>query len=468
MERAIYLKQGFDWGLNMSKYQLRTKTLETLTRVGDDGGFSHILIDQTLDKMDWQRNDQALFTELVYGTLQYKLTLEYILNQFVNQERKVDRWVRWLLYLSFYQMFYLDKIPDHAIIHEAVEIAKKRGNQGIGKFVNGVLREAQRQGKPSFDSIEDPIERISIETSHPSWLVERWIDTYGVEKTKSMCEANLTTKPMSIRVNALKTSRDEVIEVLTNDGFEVEPSNFSEQGIIIQKGHLQSHPLFKQGAFTIQDQSSMLVVEMMDIKPDQEILDACSAPGGKATFIGEKLNNTGHVYANDLHEKKVKLVQEKAEELGLINLRTKAIDGRKLVDEFEPGTFDRILIDAPCSGFGVIRGKPDIKYSKTEEDIESLAYIQYELLDAILPLLKPDGKLIYSTCTVDPTENNAVVTEFIFGHSSYEIDPEFFTELPEQFKDSEGISQVGLQIFPDDFNSDGFFMTRIRRRPIED
>src|SRR5690625_681563 len=171
----------------MNKYQLRTKALDVLVRVGDNGAFSHLLIDQTLEKTNWQKQDRGLFTELVYGTLQYKLTLDYFLKHFVDQKKKVDKWVKWLLYLSFYQMYYLDNVPDHAIIHEAVEIAKQKGHRGTGKFVNAVLREAQRQGMPSFDQIEDPISRIAIETSHPTWLVERWIDTYGEEKTKSIC-----------------------------------------------------------------------------------------------------------------------------------------------------------------------------------------------------------------------------------------------------------------------------------------
>ena len=452
----------------MSKYQLRTKTLEVLVKVGDNGAFSHLVIDQTIDKMDWTRKDQALFTELVYGTLQRKLTLDYFFKHFVNQSNKVEQWVKWLLYVSFYQMQYLDKVPDHAIIHEAVEIAKKKGHQGIGKFVNGVLREAQRKGFPSFEQIEDPIERLAIETSHPTWLVERWIDAYGEDQAKAMCFANLTTKPISVRVNPLKLTRDEAIEQLIQDGFQVEKSLFSNQGLIIEKGHILDHSLFKTGALTIQDQSSMLVVEMMDIEPDQLVLDACSAPGGKATHIGEKLFNTGHVYAYDLHEKKVNLVKQKAEQLGLINVRTAALDGRELHQEYERETFDRILIDAPCSGFGVIRGKPDIKYTKTESDVDQLAHVQYELLENIAPLLKKNGKLLYSTCTVDPTENEVVITEFLINNQRYEVDPDFFEELPDFLNKEIEYLQVGIQIFPNEFNSDGFFLTRIRRKPDED
>ena len=452
----------------MSKYQLRSKTLDVLVRIGDSGAFSHLMIDQTLEKMSWPKKDEALFTELVYGTLKYKLTLDYFLTHFVKPKKQVDEWVKWLLYLSFYQMHYLDKIPDHAIIHEAVEIAKKKGHQGIGKFVNGVLREAQRKGFPTFDKIEDPIERLAIETSHPYWLVERWMDAYGEEKAIAICHANLETRPISVRVNQLKNTRAEVIDQLTDDGFEVEASRFSDQGIIINKGDILDHSLFKTGGLTIQDQSSMLTVEMMNIEQDQQVLDACSAPGGKATHIGEKLNNTGQVHAYDLHENKLNLVKEKAEQLGLINLKTEASDGRELFKTHAPETFDRILIDAPCSGFGVIRGKPDIKYAKTADDVEDLAYLQYELLENIAPLLKKNGKLLYSTCTMDPTENEVVVTEFLINNQRYEIDPDFTKELPAFLNKEIDQTQVGIQIFPDEFNSDGFFMTRIRRKLDQD
>ncbi|WP_017471838.1 16S rRNA (cytosine(967)-C(5))-methyltransferase RsmB [Amphibacillus jilinensis] len=448
----------------MNKYQLREKVLEVLVKVGDSGAFSHLIIDQTLKRSDWAIKDQALFTEIVYGTLQYKLTLDYFLKHFVKRTDKLEKWVRWLIRLSFYQMYYLDKVPDHAIIHQAVEISKVRGHKGIVKLVNGVLRSAQRQGFPAFADISDPIERLSIETSHPYWLVERWIDSYGKDKATSICKANLKTKPISIRINPLKVTRKAAMEQLTEDGYQVVESAFSGQGIVIEKGNILKHPLLENGSVTVQDQSSMLVVEMLDVVEDQNVLDACSAPGGKTTHIAEKLNNTGHVFAYDLHQKKADLVKKKAELHGLINVRTKGIDARLLGDTHQPHSFDRILIDAPCSGLGVVRGKPDVKYTKTAKDIISLAKIQYELLTSIVPLLKKDGKLVYSTCTVDPTENEAVITEFLASHQNVEVDPSFFDELPSFLHRSTGITKVGLQIFPDDFNSDGFFLTRIRRR----
>jgi len=386
----------------------------------------------------------------------------------VKKTNKLQSWVKWLLYLSIYQLKYLDKVPDHAVVNEAVELAKKRGHQGIVKLVNGVLRQALRQGFPSYDKIEPETKRLSIETSTPEWLIERWVDSYGLEKAEQIAKAQLIKADKSVRVNPLKMSRDEVKQHLTEDGFAVEDSPFSSKGLIINTGNILKHPFFEDGIVTIQDQTSMLVGEMMAVKEGQTILDSCSAPGGKSTDLAERLSNTGRVYSYDLHEKKTSLVEKKAAQLGLINMKTKAMDARKLDQVFEPKTFDRILIDAPCSGFGVIRTKPDIKYTKTSEDVLNLSMIQFDMLSTIMPLLKEDGKLIYSTCTIDPTENEALVAEFLSGQTRYEVDPTFFTELPDFLQNSAGITPFGLQIFPDEYQTDGFFLTRLQYKQATD
>ncbi|GEM03480.1 ribosomal RNA small subunit methyltransferase B [Halolactibacillus miurensis] len=451
----------------MSK-TVRAHALDVLVKVGDNGAFSHLLIDQTLKNNALDIRDQGLFTELVYGTLNRKLTLAYDLDQFVKKTGKLQSWVKWLLYLSFYQLKYLDKVPDHAVVNEAVEIAKKRGHQGIVKLVNGVLRQALRQGFPSYETIEPVTKRLSIETSTPEWLMERWIDSYGLEKAEKIATAQLIKADKAVRVNLLKMTREDVKQQLIEDGFEVEASPFSSKGLIINAGNILKHPFFDEGIVTIQDQTSMLVGEMMAVEKDQVILDSCSAPGGKTTDLAERLSNTGRVYSYDLHEKKTTLVDKKAAQLGLINIKTKAMDARELDQLFEVKTFDRILIDAPCSGFGVIRTKPDIKYTKTSEDVLNLSMIQFDMLNTIMPLLKEDGKLIYSTCTIDPTENEALIAEFLSGQTRYEVDPTFFTELPAFLQQSVGVTPFGLQIFPDDFHTDGFFLTRLQYKQATD
>ncbi|MFB1049621.1 16S rRNA (cytosine(967)-C(5))-methyltransferase RsmB [Paraliobacillus sp. JSM ZJ581] len=444
----------------MTKFKLRSSALDILLRIDKGGAYSHLLIDQMIKSNRVSEKDHGLLTEIVYGSIQRKLTLAYFVKHFVKNNAKLDAWVKWLLYLSFYQMHYLDRVPDHAVIHEAVGIAKDRGHKGIASFVNGVLRQAQRTGFPNFENISSGVEKLSIITSHPKWMVNRWVEQYGYDKAAAMCEENLITKQFSVRVQPLKITREQALYQLQQEGYEVAPSMFSNQGIIV-KGNVLKSSLFQTHALTIQDQSSMLVAEMMDLNDNMTVLDACSAPGGKATHIGEKLNNTGQIFSYDLHEKKAKLVDKKAKELGLTNITTKSADSRKLANLHNENTFDRILIDAPCSGLGVIRGKPDIKYQKTEKDIANLAAIQKELLENISPLVKKDGKILYSTCTVDREENEQVVRAFLKDNPDYQVDPMFFKSLPNVIQDSYGISDVGLQIFPDDFHTDGFFLTRL-------
>lgn len=440
---------------------LRNTMLDLLIRIDRDGGFSHLVIDNEIKRRNIKSQDRSLLTEVVYGTIERKLTLDFWLKPFIQTNKKLDNWVKMLLQMSLYQMFFLDRIPTHAVIHEAVEIAKERGHQGIASFVNGVLRNIQRKGVRDPKEINDQVQRLVIETSHPQWLVERWIKHYDFTTTKNMCFANIEKKSISVRIQPLKISRSEAMTRLSDQGFEVRPSLFSKQGIIIEKGNILESPLLKEGMLTIQDQSSMLVAEMLQPQPGMKVLDACSAPGGKATHIAEKMQNEGKVYAYDIHQKKIRLVTQRADQLDLTIIDAKQGDARKLQDFHEPESFDRILVDAPCSGLGVIRSKPEIKYQKSLTDIKRLATIQLDILRHIAPLLKEGGKLVYSTCTVDVAENENVVKNFLLEHSEFNIDQEFFTALPEALRQYKGISEYGLQIFPQSFQSDGFFLTRM-------
>ncbi|WP_188454439.1 16S rRNA (cytosine(967)-C(5))-methyltransferase RsmB [Virgibacillus oceani] len=448
----------------MITYSLRETVVNLLLRIEKDNGFSHLLIDHEIKSGKVSPKDEGLLTEIVYGTTQRKLTLDYYLESFIDTRKKLDDWVVMLLRMSVYQMVYLDKIPDHAIIHEAVEIAKRRGHKGIASLVNGVLRSVQRNGVPDTSMVKDDVKRIAIETSHPEWLVKRWVFMYGGKVTKEMCEANLVRKAVSIRVQPLRISRDHAMKVLREQGFETRVSDFSDQGIIVEKGNILKTDLFKSGFVTIQDQSSMLVAEMLDLRPGMNVLDACSAPGGKATHIAEKMQNQGKLYAYDLHAKKAKLVNKKALDLELSIITADHADARKLHTIHREENFDRILIDAPCSGLGVIRGKPEIKYTKQASDIHNLAAIQLNILQRVAPLLKKGGRLIYSTCTVDREENEGVVKSFLEEHPDYHIDTEFFEELPTIFEQSPGITDYGLQLFPQTFQTDGFFLTRLIRK----
>ncbi|BAC13463.1 hypothetical conserved protein [Oceanobacillus iheyensis HTE831] len=445
------------------KYQLRNTMLDILIRIEKDHGFSNLLLNHELKQRQLNEKDERLLTEVVYGSLQHQMTLDYYLSKFVKSKKKLDIWVQSLLRMSFYQMIYLEKVPDHAVIHESVEIAKQRGHKGISSFVNGVLRSLQRQGVPELTEIKDPIERIAIETSHPEWLVKRWSEMYGMETTANMCRNNLEHHPLSIRIQPLRTSREDVMEELKQSGIECRASIFSSQGIIIEKGNIFRTNLLKDGKITIQDQSSMLVGEMLAVEPEMNVLDSCSAPGGKVTHVAEKMLDKGTIHAFDLHAKKIKLIDEKATTLQLSSILAQKGDARKLADKYEKESFDRIVVDAPCSGLGVINGKPEIKYEKSEEDIQRLAKIQQDILNEVIPLLKENGLLIYSTCTVDTEENNQVVRQVLKNHQDISIDLSFRDELPVEIQEAPGWSEEGLQLFPQDFHTDGFFLTRLKK-----
>lgn len=448
--------------MNNKRKNVRETALEILEMIEKNQSYSNLLLNNSIKKNELDKKDVGLLTELTYGTLQRKMALDYYLSPFLAKNKKLESWVRQLLRLTIYQMVYLDKIPDRAAIYEAVEIAKRRGHKGISSLVNGVLRSMQREGFPSFDAIEDPIERLSIRTSHPLWLVQRWVGQFGFEETKVMCEINLTAPIMTGRVNTTKISRDECLARLESEGFEVKGSLVVPEAILCLKGNLAHSDAFKTGLLTIQDESSMLVGLALGVNNQQKVLDACAAPGGKSTHIAEKMNGTGEVISLDLHEHKVKLIRENAKRLELSNIQAKTLDSRNVGEHFEKESFDRILLDAPCTGLGVMRRKPDMKYTKKEEDLFQLQKIQKTLLESVSPLLKKGGILVYSTCTIDPEENQEVVESFLQQHPEYIRDETFMDRIPESIRSF--VKNGEMQILPQYFNSDGFYIACLRKQ----
>lgn len=438
----------------MGIMNVRETALELIDTVEKSGSYSNLMLNNAIEKNSMSGRDAALLTEIMYGTIQRKLTLDFYLAPFLK--KKPERWVNNLLRLSLYQMVYLNKVPERAVIHEAVNIAKKRGHKGIAGMVNGVLRSIQREGIPDTKSIQDDAERISVETSHPLWLVKRWIDAYGAEKTEAMCQHNLTAPNQTIRVNEMKVTRHEVIKKLQEEGFEASPSDVSPYAVRIAQGNAARSSLYKEGFISIQDESSMLVAPVLGASPGQRVLDMCAAPGGKTAHISELMNGEGHIDALDIHAHKLKLVKQNAERLSLSNIHVQKQDARKAGEIFEKETFDAILVDAPCSGLGVIRRKPDLKYAKTEKDLENLQMIQVNILEAAASLVKENGVIVYSTCTVDKEENEGTVTAFLAAHPEFQPEPlEHITIQPKL---------TMLQVFPDDFGGDGFFISKFRKK----
>ena len=431
---------------------VRDAALTILLAVDKSQAYSNLLLHQTIEKYKIDAKDRGLLTELTYGTLQHKLTLDYYLEPFIKG--KVDIWVRWLLRMSLYQMQYLTKIPAHAAVNEAVEIAKRRGHKGIASLVNGVLRSILREGVRSLDEIENEIERLAVATSHPQWLVERWVESYGFEKTREMLEENNIPPVQTARVNVTKATVEQVLTTLEREGVKAKRSEYVPECIYLLSGQAARTGAFRNGLITIQDESSMLPATVLNPQPGMKVLDMCAAPGGKTTHMAEKMNNEGSILATDLHPKKLDLIEENTERLGLSIVQTAPIDGRKAAELLKAEDYDAILVDAPCSGLGVMRRKPDIKYTKREEDLQSLQTIQLNILKNAVQLLKVGGKLVYSTCTVDKEENEGTVKAFLANHP--EMEAVALENLPEQLmtKQQDGM----LQVFPQDIGSDGFFV----------
>ena len=443
------------------KKTTRYLAMELLTRVATQQAYSNLLVNKTISSNQLSQKDGALLTEIVYGTLSRRLTLDYYLSPFLKKNQKLDPWVRELLRLSVYQLEFLERVPAHAVVDEAVKIGKARGNQGIGKFVNGVLRSLQRSGVPALDEISETETRLSVELSMPKWLVAKLIEQIGVEETRKLGLSLFEPSHVSVRVNTDVTNVAAAQAELTAEGFELSPSPLSAVGLIGKKGFLAGSQLFKNGGITLQDESSMLVAPSLQIEPHHLVLDACAAPGGKTSHIATYLDPAqgGKVIALDIHQHKVELIGENAARLGVADrVEPMLLDARKVDEVFPDRHFDRILADVPCSGLGLLRRKPDIKYSKKPEDFVNLPVIQQKILASLAPKVKQYGIITYSTCTMSPSENEAVIQAFLAEHPDFEL-----IDVANSEKLQESPTKKWVTLYPHHYQTDGFFICCLRR-----
>ncbi len=446
---------------NKILHSVRYLAMEILEAIETEGAYSNILLNATIEKEKLDAKDAGLLTTLVYGVTQRKLTIDYGLEPYIRSPKKLENWVKNLIRLSVYQMVYLDKVPDHAVLFEAVEIAKIKGHVGISKLVNGILRNVQRNGLKDWQQIENPTQRISIGASVPEWLVKKFVAERGLEKTEALFFSLLTAPYISIRVqNASELNK--VIEDLESSGIQVEKSPLSPVGLRVLSGKIVDSPLFKDGTITIQDESSQLVALLGSLKPVDYVLDACAAPGGKTAHIASFIDS-GLVHALDIYDHKIRLVRENAKRLQVSEkIKTHILDAKNAEETFEKDTFDKIFVDAPCSGLGLMRRKPEIKYGLTPNTFNQLQKEQLEILNAVVPLLKKGGRLVYSTCTLAKEENQEVVKRFLSGHSNMQslaIDGEDYN-LPSQVITAEGM----VEISPEQFGTDGFFICIMEKK----
>ena len=427
----------------------RNLALAVLEDVFVNQAYSNIALNKHLKGSQLSAADKGLVTEIVYGTVARKLTLEWYLSHFIEDRDKLDNWLYILLLMSAYQVRYLDKVPDHAVVNEAVELAKAR-KKGSEKLVNAVLRRILREGWPDVDSIKRKNKRDSIAYSLPVWLVSKLKEEYGEERAQAIFESLLVRNKASIRVTDL--SRKEEIKAV----LEASDSPLAASGLVKEQGHFAGYDLFLEGAITIQDESSQLVAPILDLQGDEQVLDACAAPGGKTAHMASYLTS-GKVVALDLYDHKLDLIQENAQRLGVADrVQTQKLDARKVHEFFEKDSFDKILVDAPCSGIGLLRRKPDIKYNKETADFASLQQIQLEILGSVCQTLRKGGIITYSTCTIVSEENFHVVEAFLESHPEFEQ-----VKLEHECKDI--LKDGCILITPELYGSDGFFISQFRK-----
>ncbi|HFI0701652.1 TPA: 16S rRNA (cytosine(967)-C(5))-methyltransferase RsmB [Streptococcus suis] len=427
----------------------RGLALSVLEEVFDQGAYSNIALNKALEASNLSAQDKGLATELVYGTVSRKTTLEWYLAHVIEDREKLDTWVYYLLMLSLYQLVYLDKLPPHAVVNDAVNLAKRK--PGTDKFVNAVLRKMSQSTFPNPAEIKRKNKRLSVQYSVPVWLVQTLIAEYGDERAERIFQSLHIRNKASIRVTDGKQ-----VERLAEE-LDAQQSQLSPVGLVKAQGHFAATDYFKQGLITIQDETSQLVAPTLDIQGDEMILDACAAPGGKTCHMGSYLTS-GKILALDLYEHKLALIEENAQRLGLADkIETKRLDASRVHEEFGPDTFDKILVDAPCSGIGLIRRKPDIRYNKAAMDFDSLKAIQLQILDSVCQSLKIGGIITYSTCTIIAKENQEVIHEFLQNHPNFE---QVMLEHPK----SDTMVDGCLLITPEQYQTDGFFIGQFRRK----
>lgn len=435
---------------------------------------SHIVINETLKKeKDLTKQDRAFISRLCLGVLEHKLKLDYDLERFSKiKVKKMKPVIRNILRIAAYQIEFMEQIPDSAACDEAVKLVKKRGLSGLSGFVNGVLRNLSRefQKNQGFDTSKmGATEFLSYQYSIPKELVEFWLLSYPKEQVEGFLKSFQQTKDTSIRVNESKISVEELTKLLIQEGVEVKEGVYlSKARRISSYDSLGSLSSFSQGYFQVQDESSMLVGAIAGVKAGDYVIDVCAAPGGKTLHVAELLlmaggeENPGVVDARDKTEKKVALIKQNLERTGYTNVLVKAFDALQYDDEVKEKA-DVIIADLPCSGLGVIGKKPDIKYNMTKETMDELAKLQKEILKVIISYLKPGGTLIYSTCTINPDENEKNVQ---FIQNTLQLRPESLDSyLPEKLH-SETTKLGYLQLLPGESGNDGFFISRFRKDSV--
>ena len=437
---------------------------------------AHLTEDFLENTGPWSARDRALVRELVFGVVRWLVLLDrHIDFQLISRKKRLSSIVRSHLRIGVFQILFLDRIPFSAAVNEAVKGVKSSNHAWASGLVNAVLRRvAERRESLGPDMARrcedtvglDAVERLAIETSHPFWMVNRWVGRYGLEEAQAVCRANNIKAPLTLRVNTLTITRKKVLNNLAGHGIDAVPGRYAPEAIMIRgySGSPVAIPGFKQGWFQVQDEAAQLVSYCLAPMPGEIILDACAGPGGKTTHIAQLIRDQGVVEATDRNDARLELLKENQERLGIkciscipfesFNARLPELEGR----------YHRILVDAPCSGLGVIRRHPDIKWNRTRASLSELASQQRSLLNGLAPLIRPGGTMVYATCTLEPEETREVVEDFLSGHPGWDLIPaeKVLPAAARSFVDRDGF----LLTVPEFQGPDGFFAAILRHQTI--
>ncbi len=447
------------------KKTARELALRLLKEVEEKESYINLALNRMLSKISLEGEERSFLTELTYGVVQRRNTLDWVISRYSRRPlEEMTAWIRNILRMGAYQLLYMERVPDSAAVDEAVKLSHRYGHKGVSGLVNAVLRKIsyERENIPWPSRDTDPARYLSLYYSYPLWMVERWIDNLGLEECEALCAAGNIPPPLTVRANTLKLDREELKKELLADGASVKECRYAPQGLQLRhQGRLIDLESFRKGHFQIQGEASMLVPPLLNPQPEESVLDLCAAPGGKTVHMAALMQNRGTIVAADLYQHRLRLIEAAARRQGAAIIGTEKIDGRCMPAD-RVGFFDRVLLDTPCSGLGVIRRKGDLKWRRRPEDIESLSQLQLDLLRGAFFALKEGGVMLYSACSVEPEETVQVMEKFLRQEPLARLSA-LSPFLPESFKDEEKEEGM-LYLWPHRHGLDGFFLCRILKK----
>ncbi len=437
---------------------VRGSAVKILNRVERTDAYLDKLLEAELRSEEINDLDKSLLTEIVNGVLRWQMKLDWVLNGFFHGNfTKAEVTVKNALRAALYQIMFLDKVPHHAAVNEAVEFVKRIRGEKAANLVNAVLRNIIRNidGIHYPDVTIDAGQYLAVMYSHPVWVVRRWMNRFGFAETEKLLQANNERPRLSLRINTAKTTVENFLELLRNQNVVFERSKYLNNFVETSNlSNISQTELFRRGFFSVQDESAGIACQLLGVQKGDRVIDMCAAPGGKTTFIGEMLNGSGEVVAVDRYSTRLNLVKASCERLGITNVKIVAADG----PEYSTEPADKVLLDTPCSGLGVLAKKPDVKLKREAEDLRDLVNLQRRLMENAATLVKQGGVLVYSTCTTEPEENFGMIRSFLERHAEFDIDS------AARFANASLVTPDGyVETLPHRHGMDGSFSIRLKK-----